>query len=53
MSKNLSYEDCIKHYGEDPLIVKTAMAIMGMLPADEQPVDFEVMMDEIMERGER
>jgi len=38
MPKNLSYEDCIHHYGEDPFIVKTTMAIMGMLPADDQPI---------------
>jgi hypothetical protein len=39
MNKNLSYEDCIKHYGEDPLIIKTTLAIMGMLPKDEQPIE--------------
>jgi hypothetical protein len=50
---NLSYQDCIRHYEDDPEIIKVARAIMGMLPQDEQPIDPEQMVDEIVERGER
>ena len=53
MPKNLSYEECKHHFEEDPTIVKTALAVMGMMPQDEQPVEFDEMVEGVLEESKR